>query len=109
MSTMTFNSYMVEEAPRKVQWASAEPTEPIDRPLRVKTDGSNRNQVLLSLPRFRNIDILDLICMAEEKGKCRVSDRCSAIAVLVGGKPLDSAEFLVPLIVKAAPGMPKYL
>ena len=99
-----------QEVPRKIEWASSQITEPTDKPLRVKlnTDGSNRNQVLLSLPRFKNVDIFDLISLAEEKIKCRVSDRCSAIAVLIGTTSLDSPTLDIPLVLKSAPGLPKY-
>lgn len=109
MSTMTFDPNCAPQAPRQVEWASSEPSVPADSPMRVRTDGSNRNQVLLSLPRFRSIDVLDLIRLAEDAGKCRVSDRCSAIAILVGGKPLDSTEFQVPLVLNETPGLPQYL
>jgi hypothetical protein len=117
---MSANAYVIEqevqydfdpqcapEQPRKIEWASSCPSEPADRPIR-----SNRNctlnQKLLSLPRFKNVDILDLIRLAEESG-LRVSDRASAIAVLVGNDSLDSPKFQLPLVVALGPGMPKYL
>jgi hypothetical protein len=105
MSAQTYDMWCAPETPRKVEFAGQGPD---NKEYRLHSKAT-LSQKLLALPRFKSVDILDLISLAEEKCGTRVSDRASAIAVLVGTKALDSAEFQTPLTVAVAPGMPKYL
>jgi hypothetical protein len=103
-----FEPRCAPEPERKIQWASSVPDEPEDRPIRSVRDYA-LSQKLLALPRFKSVDILDLIRLAEDEGKCRVSDRITAIAILVGNESLDAPKFQLPMVVTLGPGMPKYL
>lgn len=80
-----------------------------DTPMRLKPE---YQQALLNLPRFKNVDIVDLFQMAQEKltytrrqgwlaGKkiegVEITDRAFAIAVLVGLRSLTDPYFQVSL------------
>jgi hypothetical protein len=87
-------------------WASA--VSETDQPLKVKAEII---PVLLSLPRYANMDIVDLCRMAEEKltytkasgtmsGSIAkglpITDRAFAIAIIIGVYGLDNPMFQMP-------------
>jgi len=80
-------------------------------------------EALLGLPRFKNVDIVDLYRMANEKltyGKAsglrsgtivsgvKILGRAFAIAILVGYKKLDDPLFQIPLVASNASVMPQF-
>lgn len=82
-----------------------------DNPMRLKPEYA---QVLLNLPRFRNVDIVDLYRLAEEKltytraagrlvGRTlegvQITDRAFTIAILVGTRSLSDPHFQSPMYV----------
>jgi hypothetical protein len=82
-----------------------------DAPMQLKPQYA---QTLLNLPRFKNVDIVDLYRLAEEKltytrksgqlhGRTikgvEIADRAFAIAILVGLRSLNDPHFQMPMYV----------
>lgn len=101
-------------------WASSRPEiEPEEnQPVRVCVEFVD---TLKSLPYFQPFEAQDLISMARKKmgyreesgrqinGGIRISDRVTAIAILLGGSSVTNPKFQIPAKINPGVGMPKFV